>query len=62
MQSVPLHQDFAEGSTRCSVFKMQLEKGTLHQQTHLAPNSQDVNSSEGAAAWSNKLAQAPDQT
>lgn len=37
-----------------------LEKGMLQWQTHLAPSSWDVNSSEAMAAWSNKLAQAPD--
>lgn len=43
-------------------FKMQLEKGMVHWQTHLTPSSQDVNSSQAAAVWSNKLAQAPDWT
>lgn len=57
-QSAPLHKDFAEGFTRCSLFKMQLEKEMLHRQTHLAPSSRDVNSSEATAEWSNKLAQA----
>lgn len=39
---------------------MQLEKGMLHKETHIAPSSWDVNSSEAAAAGSNKLAQTPD--
>lgn len=60
VQSTQLHQDFAEGSAGCSLFKMQLEKGMQHRQTHLAPSSWDVNSSEAAAAGSSKLAQTPD--
>lgn len=57
--SALLHQDMAEESARCSLFKMQLEKGMLQQQTHLGPSSRDVNSG-ASAAWSNKLAQATD--
>lgn len=40
------------------LFKMWLEKGMVHWQTHLTPSSQDVNSSQAAAVWSDKLAQA----